>query len=770
MRFTEVQNFIRKLCLLPYILFVIIPVILCMIILKYQNESQKLRISYNQVSNMLDSLKGLMTNSRLLDRCFNFTENFYNFFENATLYDDMFKQNSEHVYDIDGLYVNEDVIEKHKFKMKHPVMIIPGFGSSCLDIIESPTKSNARIWGGVDALNHFLTNRKDYIEHILVNKEEIYGEDSNHHGSDKNKMNKKPKIKIRANESQSSISHLFPSYWVWHKLLLNLQAIGYDIHSLEVCPYDWRLSFYELEKRDKFFSRLKSKIEMMKKMHNKKIVLVVHSLGGLIVQQLIKMIDFQENGMSIEEKRKKSEYQIKNKRKKKSYWKIFYFIEDKISSFVSKLQNMIYSNKFYRKISDKLKFLHLKQNPGRNSWVNQHIESIINIGTPFLGVPRAMTGFLSGDWGLHNQNHFLKDFVLSSAERQLLLRDWRALRILFPVGKKDKYDRDTIWNGFIRWYVKQNDKIVKVDKNKPKIEQENEKISNSQKFTNKKKNSYEIPIIELSDGTQINSIDVQTLMSFFEDESKINKGNWIDFYNPLEFPLPYAPDLTIYSFYGWQLKTEAGYIYKNSETDNKKKKSEKKTIWKKKKIQINTTRNEWYKKQNWQIDREVYNDVYQAGVISVDGDGTVPLISMGYVAGVLWRKECCFKCGRPFNLEHAENNQQKNKKIYSKMHTSENYYNPSNLKTVIREYRHEPVSFWLDVRGGTRSANHTNILGNQELVFDVLKVVSGYSVEERIESNLLESVKEIDQCDCYNEDEISDSNWIYSEDNQKKEI
>lgn len=47
--------------------------------------------------------------------------------------------------------------------------------------------------------------------------------------------------------------------------------------------YDWRLSFYNLEIRDHYFSRLKGKVEHYKKVSGKKTVLVGHSMGGPII-------------------------------------------------------------------------------------------------------------------------------------------------------------------------------------------------------------------------------------------------------------------------------------------------------------------------------------------------------------------------------------------------------------------------------------------------------------------------------------------------------
>lgn len=48
------------------------------------------------------------------------------------------------------------------------------------------------------------------------------------------------------------------------KIVENLAVVNYDTNNLFLAPYDWRLSFYNLEERDGYFSKLKSTIEGFK--------------------------------------------------------------------------------------------------------------------------------------------------------------------------------------------------------------------------------------------------------------------------------------------------------------------------------------------------------------------------------------------------------------------------------------------------------------------------------------------------------------------------
>jgi hypothetical protein len=48
------------------------------------------------------------------------------------------------------------------------------------------------------------------------------------------------------------------------KVIENLAVVNYDTNNLVLAPYDWRLSMYNLEERDGYFSRLKTTIEGFK--------------------------------------------------------------------------------------------------------------------------------------------------------------------------------------------------------------------------------------------------------------------------------------------------------------------------------------------------------------------------------------------------------------------------------------------------------------------------------------------------------------------------
>lgn len=80
------------------------------------------------------------------------------------------------------------------------------------------------------------------------------------------------------------------------------------------------------------------------------------------------------------------------------------------------------------------------------------------------------------------------------------------------------------------------------------------------------------------------------------------------------------------------------------------------------------------------------------GVLTVDGDETVPILSAGFMCAKGWRGKTRF--------------------------------NPSGIKTYTREYDHAPPANLLEGRG-TQSGNHVDIMGNFALIEDIMRVAAG---------------------------------------------
>ena len=161
-------------------------------------------------------------------------------------------------------------------------------------------------------------------------------------------------------------------------------------------------------------------------------------------------------------------------------------------------------------------------------------------------------------------------------------------------------------------------------------------------------------------------------------------NKWI---NPLETRLPLAPDLKIYCFYGIGKPTERAYFYRESHLA---------------KVTHNRT--------SAMIDTEVNaangpNGPVDHGVIMGEGDGTVPLLSNGYM------------CNRGWSIKR---------------------YNPAGVKVIPYEMPHEPDRF--DPRGGPNTGDHVDILGRTSLNDLILRVAGGKGdlIEPTVYSNIKE--------------------------------
>lgn len=153
--------------------------------------------------------------------------------------------------------------------------------------------------------------------------------------------------------------------------------------------------------------------------------------------------------------------------------------------------------------------------------------------------------------------------------------------------------------------------------------------------------------------------------------------------------------MEIYCLYGVGIPSERSYIYKTSPTSR-------------------------CKSTPFRIDSLAEGDdtgcLRRRGrVYFVDGDGSVPVISAGFMCARGWRGKTRF--------------------------------NPSGVPTYLREYGHKAPASLLEGRG-LESGAHIAIMGNVALIEDVLRVAAGASGVEiggdRILSEIMRMSERID--------------------------
>lgn len=154
---------------------------------------------------------------------------------------------------------------------------------------------------------------------------------------------------------------------------------------------------------------------------------------------------------------------------------------------------------------------------------------------------------------------------------------------------------------------------------------------------------------------------------------------------PFDIKLPYAPSMQVYCLYGVGKATEKGYEY----------------MW-----QPNN------KEQPLRINTSAHDPSIQLqnGVYLGDGDGTVPLMSLGYMCNKGWRSA---------------------------------RYNPAGIRIVTREYQHNPVHFLQDLRGGPLSGDHVDILLNEEMIDDLLTITGGDG--DQLQDAIYSEIRELSQ-------------------------
>ncbi|KAJ6558433.1 phospholipid:diacylglycerol acyltransferase [Mycena vulgaris] len=168
---------------------------------------------------------------------------------------------------------------------QHPVVLIPGIISTGLESWSTDPDYRAffrqKLWGGFNMLSQVTFNREKWIAAMMLDP--VTGLDP-------------PGAKIRAAEGIDAASSFIQGYWIWSKIVENLAVVNYDTNNLHLAPYDWRLSYYNLEERDGYFSKLKTTIEGFKRRQNKKTVIAAHSMGATVVLYFFKWVESPAHG------------------------------------------------------------------------------------------------------------------------------------------------------------------------------------------------------------------------------------------------------------------------------------------------------------------------------------------------------------------------------------------------------------------------------------------------------------------------------------------
>ncbi|KAL2493298.1 Phospholipid:diacylglycerol acyltransferase 1 [Abeliophyllum distichum] len=481
-----------------------------------------------------------------------------------------------------------------------------------------------------------------------------------------------PGIRVRPVTGLVAADYFAPGYFVWAVLIANLARIGYEEKTMYMASYDWRLSFQNTEVRDQSLSRIKSNIELMVATNGgNKAIIIPHSMGVLYFLHFMKWVEAPAP----------------------------------------------------------------MGGGGGPDWCAKHIKTVVNIGGPFLGVPKAISGLFSAEArdiavaraiapGVLDKDLF---HIQTLQHIMKMTRTWDSTMSMIPKGG------DTIWGG-LDWapeesYVpskrRQRNNGTNEDEN---TESKVKRINYGRMISFGKDvaeaHSSEIERIDFRDAVKGSNVanhtcrdvwteyhdmgfggikavaeykaytagDILDLLQFvapkmmkrgsahfsygiadnLEDPKYQHYKYWS---NPLETKLPNAPEMEIFSMYGVGIPTERAYVYRLTPAADCYIP-----------FQIDTSAGE--------------NDedrCLKDGVFTIEGDETVPVLSAGFMSAKGWRGKTRF--------------------------------NPSGIPTYIREYEHAPPSSLLEGRG-TQSGAHVDIMGNFALIEDIMRIAAGAKGEE----------------------------------------
>mmetsp|Transcript_26052 Transcript_26052/g.53809 ORF Transcript_26052/g.53809 Transcript_26052/m.53809 type:complete len:755 (+) Transcript_26052:198-2462(+) len=566
-------------------------------------------------------------------------------------------------------------------RAKHPVVMVPGFVTSGLELWEGKSCAKKhfrqRLWGSMSMARTFFADRECWREHVSLNPKT---------GMDPEN------VRLRSAQGFEAADSFIATYWVWSKMIENLADVGYDGSMMTMMSYDWRLGFDFMEKRDGYFTKLKHIVEAHHSVTGEKVVIVSHSMGGTVV---------------------------------------YYFLQ------------WVITDKKYG------------GGGGGKNWVEKYVHSFVNIAGTLLGVPKSIPALLSGELKdiavLFAQLGELLEQYFGRRKRKNLWNTWGSLFGMLPKGgdaiwgvgadivsgidesensteytyslssTDGRFTPEIIWNNgtddFCPVSTPPVDNATPVDENYTKEEgfiHSNLRIPPSRKWSM----SETIDYIFQNGGGYGPTISSSSIFSFNSKDgfkkrtpAKEMKKHWHD---PTAVPLPRAPSMKIYCLYGTGIPTERAYYYKvacDKLDDVLSTKGNQTCGENEQTCESETTMiNEEPPESPFYIDTKI-TDLSQNihyGVRFSDGDTSVPLLSLGYM---------CQKWAEP-----------------------KSRHNPSGMKVFTRERKHEAEPSLTDPgRGGPHSGEHVDILGNVGVIEDVVRIATGYEVEEKVDHDIIVS-------------------------------
>ncbi|PWN51913.1 LACT-domain-containing protein, partial [Violaceomyces palustris] len=455
------------------------------------------------------------------------------------------------------------------YRAEHPVILLPGIISTGLESWTTDPESSGyfrkRLWGTTTMMRTIVFEKDMWVKHLSLDTET---------GLDP------PGIRVRAAEGLDAASFFAAGFWIWSKVIENLAVLGYDTNNLFLASYDWRLSFHNLEVRDKFFTRLKLKFEQNLHIYGKKTVMVSHSMGSSVFFYFLKWVEAEGEGMGN----------------------------------------------------------------GGPDWVENHVEAFTSIAGTLLGVPKAMAALLSGEMRdtveVPPAAAYLLEKFFSRKERAKLFRSWAGSASMMIKGGESVWGNST-WapddepgaedtHGHLYSF------------REPGTDQES--LDEKSVKSNLTAQDAHLWLLEHTPSSFQKMIATNYSNGIEKDAEQLQRNNQdpTKWSNPLEAPLPHAPSMKIYCIYGHGKPTERSYWYQQGPYEQDDRLMDGKypqctdceNVTHVKPLDFPTGRTSW-------IDSTIHKEdavpKVRAGCKMGEGDGTVSLLSLGAMCAQGWK-------------------------------------------------------------------------------------------------------------------------------------
>jgi len=491
------------------------------------------------------------------------------------------------------------------FSVHNPVVMIPGIITTSLEVWAGEecirNYFRQRIWGSTSMLQLLMSDPDCWVRHLQLNSSTGLDPLQSPH------FNRS--IRVRPSQGFESADFFMAGYWLWGMVIEALADIGYDYNSMHMASYDWRLSFGDLERRDRYFTRLRQQIETLVSMNGKKAVIVTHSMGGNVWHYFLQWVTYR-----------------------------------------------VHAN-----------------------WVHDHIYAEVHISAPMLGLPKAFYSLLTGDnrdfASMGAGFSTLMNRLFGPLTRRRIWRSCSSLAMIMPMGGEAVWGRPLVQVGNRSYGV---DGARDLLASRAAVPEDLRRISRW-----------------LLDGLRReHPADVHPSSRGQEPPEHL----WA---NPLAVPLPFAPGLKKYAFYGVGIPTDVSAVLEEAGDEEHR--------------------------PRYAIDRDATED---RGFYFDDGDYSVPVQSAGLMCLKGWKDK--------------QRNPAQTPCVIREYMDSSNSTVADNLVAKAAQTAGELVGVQTMAallsggysRGRQPSGDHVDILGNELMLRDLLTVASGRELQERIVSNL----------------------------------